>query len=209
MTQYLLAIHRDGLPPKSPAEFRQSFKDVEAFCDELRAAGAWVFQGGLRADATPKVVRISDGTVVTTDGPFAETKEQLGGFWIVEAADLDAALGWAAKASASCGHPIEVRPFEKDEEGCEVDIMNEVGTLHRLAGDLELATGYYREAVDMARETADSRGEAHALAGLGRCAVAAGDLSGARDLLGQSRQIFEQIGAADAVDVAAELGDQT
>jgi len=86
-----------------------------------------------------------------------------------------------------------------------VDILNEVGTLHRQQGDLDRATAYHREALDMARETDSSSGEAHALASLGRTALAAGDVSGARDLLGQSRRIFEQIGAADAVDVAAEL----
>jgi tetratricopeptide (TPR) repeat protein len=132
-------------------------------------------------------------------------QEQLGGFWIIEAADLDAALAWAAKAAAAVCHPIEVRPFEGAEEGCEVDILNEVGTLHRQQGDLGRATAYHREALEMAREIASSSDEAQALAGLGRCALAAGDLSGARDLLGRSRRIFEQIGAAEAADVAAEL----
>lgn len=64
MTQYLLAIHNDGLPQRSAEDFRQSFKDVEAFDSQLRAADAWVFQGGLRADATPKVVSISEGAVI-------------------------------------------------------------------------------------------------------------------------------------------------
>lgn len=153
------------------------------------------------------------GTVVTTDGPFAETKRQLGGFWITEAADLDAALAWAAKVTAAVGHPFEVRPFEvrpfeKKDEGRQADIMTEVGTLHRLAGagDLDQATAYHhRESLDMAQEIDSSRDKAHTLAGLGRCALATGDLSGARDLLAQSRQIFEHIGAAEAVDVATEL----
>ena len=62
------------------------------------------------------MVRVKDGDVITTDGPFAETKEQLGGFWVIEAADLDAALAWAAKGAAACGAPVEVRPFQEEPE---------------------------------------------------------------------------------------------
>ena len=82
----------------------------------IKEAGIWVFAGGLHPATTATVVRYQDGDVLTTDGPFAETKEQLGGFWIIEAPDLDAALSWAGKASQACQAPVEVRPFQ-DEAG--------------------------------------------------------------------------------------------
>ena len=81
------------------------YKDVDVFNEELKAKGAWVFAGGLHPADTATVVRVKDGEVLTTDGPFAETKEQLGGFWIIEAPDLDAALAWAAKGAAACQGP--------------------------------------------------------------------------------------------------------
>jgi hypothetical protein len=90
-----------------------SYQTVDAYNADLQAAGAWVFAGGLHPPSTATVVRAQGGQVVTTDGPFAETKEQLGGFWIIQAPDLDAALDWAAKGSAACGEPVEVRPFEE------------------------------------------------------------------------------------------------
>jgi hypothetical protein len=116
--KYLLSVYNvDGRPPLSEEDFEQSIKDVNDLNAELSAAGAWVFAGGLHADATSTatVVRSVDGKIVTTDGPFAETKESLGGFWIIEVLDLDAALAWAAKTTVACRHPIEVRPFWEDE----------------------------------------------------------------------------------------------
>ena len=114
MKQYLLAVHMvEGEPGRSDAEAQQTYKAVDAYNAELQAAGAWVFAGGLHPPATATVVRAQGGQVVTTDGPFAETKEQLGGFWIIEATDLDAALDWAARGSAACGGPVEVRPFQE------------------------------------------------------------------------------------------------
>ena len=98
---------------------QQAYKAVDAFNAELQSAGAWVFAGGLHPPATATVVRAQGGQVVTTDGPFAETKEQLGGFWVIKAADLDAALDWAAKGSAACGGPVEVRPFQEHPGGVE------------------------------------------------------------------------------------------
>ena len=117
MTQYLLSIYRDD-KPLSEEEFRQSYKDVNALADELTAAGSLVFGGGLN-HATPTVVRSIDGKIVTTDGPFAETKEHLGGFWIVEAADVDTAREWAARLAAACRRPVEVRTFESDDATVE------------------------------------------------------------------------------------------
>ncbi|MGH8990025.1 MAG: YciI family protein [Acidimicrobiia bacterium] len=92
----------------------QMYKDVDVFNQELKDEGAWVFAGGLHPATTATVVRVEDGEVITTDGPFAETKEQLGGFWIVEASDLDAALALAARGATACQAPVEVRPFQND-----------------------------------------------------------------------------------------------
>jgi hypothetical protein len=113
MTQYLLSVHMvEGEPVPSEDEIPTIYADVDTFNEEVKAAGAWVFAGGLHPADTATVVRATDGEVVTTDGPFAETKEQLGGFWVIEAADLDAALAWAAKGSAACRGAVEVRPFQ-------------------------------------------------------------------------------------------------
>jgi hypothetical protein len=115
MKQYLLSVHMvEGAEPPSEDEMQQAYKDVDALNAEIQAEGAWIFAGGLHPPLTATVVRISDGEVVTTDGPFAETKEQLGGFWVIKAADLDQALAWAAKATRACREPVEVRPFQDD-----------------------------------------------------------------------------------------------
>jgi hypothetical protein len=114
MSQYLLAVHMvEGEPPRSDEDTQKAYGDVDAFNAEVKAAGAWVFAGGLHPPAIATVVRAQGGKVLTTDGPFAETKEQLGGFWVVDVPDLDAALAWAAKGSAACGGPVEVRPFQE------------------------------------------------------------------------------------------------
>jgi hypothetical protein len=113
MKQYLLSVHMvEGTPAPSEAETQQMYQAVDAFNQELMQAGEWVFAGGLLPADTATVVRAQGGKVVTTDGPFAETKEQLGGFWVVQAADLDAALAIAARGSAACRGPVEVRPFQ-------------------------------------------------------------------------------------------------
>jgi hypothetical protein len=115
MKQYLLAVHMvEGEPTPPEAEIQQAYKAVDAFNAELHSAGAWVFAGGLHPPTTATVVRSQGGQVVTTDGPFAETKEQLGGFWVIQVADLDAALDWAAKGSEACRQPVEVRPFQDE-----------------------------------------------------------------------------------------------
>jgi len=114
MTQYMLSVHHGDEVPLSDEEMQQSFKDTEALNSQMEESGVWVFAGGLHAPSTATVVRVKDGAVVTTDGPYAETKEQLGGFWVIEAADLDAAIDWAAKATAACRLPVEVRPFQEE-----------------------------------------------------------------------------------------------
>ena len=90
------------------------FRDVDALNSELQSAGAWVFAGGLHPESTASVVRVKDGAVLITDGPFPEGKEHIGGFWIIQADDLDAALIWAAKATRACAGPVEVRPFQEE-----------------------------------------------------------------------------------------------
>jgi hypothetical protein len=115
MTQYLMAVHHSpDAPPPPPEEMQKAFRQVDEFNAELQASGAWVFGGGLEDPSIATVVRSEHGEVIMTDGPFAETKEQLGGFWIIEAPDLDAALALAAKASAACMGPVEVRPFQAE-----------------------------------------------------------------------------------------------
>ena len=118
MKQYMLSVHSaegQQLPP--PEEVQQTYADVDAFNAELRAEGAWVFGGGLHPPASATVVRVQGDEVFTIDGPFAETKEHLGGFWVIKAADLDAALAWAAEAARACRAPVEVRPFQEDPAG--------------------------------------------------------------------------------------------
>jgi hypothetical protein len=115
MTQYMLSVHHSpDAPPPPPEQMQQAFQQVDKFNEKLQAAGAWVFGGGLEAPDIATVVRSEGGETVTTDGPFAETKEHLGGFWVIEAPDLDAALDWAAQGSAACMGPVEVRPFQAE-----------------------------------------------------------------------------------------------
>jgi hypothetical protein len=116
MTQYLLSVwHSPSNPvPDDPEVMQKAFEQVDAFNAELQASGSWVFAGGLHAPETATVVRAVAGEAIITDGPFAETKEQLGGFWIIDVADLDAALSWATRGSAACMGPVEVRPFQSE-----------------------------------------------------------------------------------------------
>jgi hypothetical protein len=112
MQRYLLSvIQPDGGPPES-LDMDRVMREVAAFVDELKDAGAWVFSGGLHPASTATVVRVRDDEVLMTDGPFAEGKEHVGGLTIVEAPDLDAALEWGRKAARATGLPIEVRPFQ-------------------------------------------------------------------------------------------------
>ena len=116
MKQYLLSVyHPEGEIP--PPEFLEKvMRDVDALNQEIKAAGAWVFAGGLYPSSTATVVRVQNGEVLTTDGPFVEGKEHVGGFWVIKASDLDAALAWGRKATRACGVPIEVRPFQDEAE---------------------------------------------------------------------------------------------
>ena len=117
MKQYLLSVHMvDGEAPPAPEVMEKAYRDVNALNAEIQKAGAWVFAGGLHPANTATVVRVQDGELLTTDGPFAEGKEHIGGFWVIKAADLDAALAWAARATRACGGPVEVRPFQDEPE---------------------------------------------------------------------------------------------
>jgi hypothetical protein len=118
MTQYMMTVHSvEGEEPPSPDRMQEIYATVNAFNDELRSAGAWVFAGGLEPAHTATVVKIEGGEAVLTDGPFTESKEHVGGFWVIEAADLDAALRWAEGGARACDGPVEVRPFQPMREG--------------------------------------------------------------------------------------------
>jgi hypothetical protein len=128
MTQYLLAIHHAGARPDlPPEEWRQSFADVGALVDRMTDAGAFVFAGGLLPESAT-VVRQSGGDFQMTDGPYTETKERLGGFWIINAADVDEALEWAKLATVACRLPVEVSPFdERDPDVLLAELQDEHG----------------------------------------------------------------------------------
>ena len=111
MKQYLLSIYQPDGPPPPPDILGPIMSRVAAVQAELQAAGAWVFAAGLHPPATATTVRVRGDEVLLTDGPFAEGKEHLGGFTIVRAPDLDAALEWGRKAAAATTLPVEVRPF--------------------------------------------------------------------------------------------------
>jgi hypothetical protein len=115
MTQYLMSVwHSEGDPLPPEDEIEEMFAAVGDFNEELRTSGAWVFAGGLHPPSTATVVDGTGSEVVTTDGPYSESKEQIGGFWVVEAPDLDAALDLAARGSRACRGRVEVRPFQDE-----------------------------------------------------------------------------------------------
>jgi len=112
MKQFLLSIYQPagGLPP--PEVLGKIMRDLDVVNQEIKAAGAWVLAGGLLPLHIANVARLKDGEVITTDGPFAETKEFLGGIYIILAPDLEAALAWGGKIARATTLPIEVRPFQ-------------------------------------------------------------------------------------------------
>jgi len=111
MTQYLVAIHHpDDYDPSTEDEAMS--RDIDVLNDEMVAAGVRIFVGGLSPARRAKSLRAQPGgKVLITDGPYLETKEHIGGFWVLEAADLDEALAWGRKAAVACRAPVEVRPF--------------------------------------------------------------------------------------------------
>ena len=114
MPHYMLSVHSvagDRREPMTDEQMKQSSEQIAILEQEMRSTGTWVFSGRLHEPDTATVVRISGGEVVTTDGPFVESKEHLGGFYIIQAVDLDAALAWATKTTRAVDMPIEVWPF--------------------------------------------------------------------------------------------------
>jgi hypothetical protein len=115
MKQYLLSVYQpDGEPPP-PEILGPIMEKVAALRDEMKAAGVWVFAGGLHDPSTATVLHVKNGELLTTDGPYVEGKEHLGGFTVIKAPDLDAALEWGRKAARAITLPIEVRPFQDDD----------------------------------------------------------------------------------------------
>jgi hypothetical protein len=121
MSRYLLSIYQPDGDPPPPHLLEPVMRDINALIQEAKAAGVWVFNGGLHPPGTATVVRYKGGDALVTDGPFAEGKEHVGGFLVIDVSDLDAALEWGRKLARALtlpGHeehgglPIEVRPFQ-------------------------------------------------------------------------------------------------
>jgi hypothetical protein len=112
MTQYLVAIYRPERYDPPVSEDEAMGRDIDALNDEMKAAGVRVFAGGLQPESRARSLRLQPaGKVLITDGPYAETKEHIGGFWVLNATDLDEALAWGRKAAVACRASVEVRPF--------------------------------------------------------------------------------------------------
>lgn len=111
MKKYLLSVYQPDGDPPPPDVLAKIMSDLNALRQELEAAGAWVFAAGLSPPSTAKVVRVKNAKAFITDGPFIESKEHIGGFTVIQARDLDAALEWGRRAAAATTLPIEVRPF--------------------------------------------------------------------------------------------------
>jgi hypothetical protein len=111
MTQYLLSVYQPDGPIPEPEALAAIGRDLQAVNDDIRAAGAWVFSNGLLPADAATVLRPGGSEVLITDGPYTEGKEHLGGFTIVEAPDLDAALEWGRRVAIASTLPVEVRPF--------------------------------------------------------------------------------------------------
>jgi hypothetical protein len=117
MKRYLLSIHQPDGDPPPPAILDPVIRNIAALNREMREAGAWVFNGGLHPASTATVVRARNGEVLTTDGPYTEGKEHIGGVVVIVARDLDAALEWGRKLAVATTLPVEVRPFQGEVDG--------------------------------------------------------------------------------------------
>lgn len=112
MAQYLVAIHHPDDYDPAVTEDEAMTRDIDVLNDEMVAAGVRVFVGGLHPAHCAKSLRAQpDGEVHVSDGPYLQTKEHVGGFWVLETADMDEALAWGRKAAIACRAPVEVRPF--------------------------------------------------------------------------------------------------
>jgi hypothetical protein len=116
MKQYLLSVYQPDGPLPEPEFLAQVGRELTELNREMIEAGVWVFSDALHAPDTATVLRAKDGDVVTTDGPYTEGKEHLGGFTIIAAPDLDAALAWGGRLAQITTLPIEVRPFQGDAD---------------------------------------------------------------------------------------------
>jgi hypothetical protein len=114
MKQYMLSVYQPDGPVPTPDVLGKIMQDLEVLNREMKAAGAWVFSVGLHPPSTATVVKVRAGDVLITDGPFTEAKEHIGGFTIIRAPDLDAALEWASKVARATTLPVEVRPMQGD-----------------------------------------------------------------------------------------------
>ena len=113
MPQYLLSVHNDDTSPYATTEeMNEAYAATGVVNDEMRAAGVYLFAGGLMPSTTATVVRAKDGALLHTDGPYLEAKEHIGGFWILDVADAEAATAWAEKATVACRGAVEIRPFQ-------------------------------------------------------------------------------------------------
>ena len=165
MTQYMMSVYMvEGSEQPTPEAMEKAYRDVDVFNAKLQEKGVWVFGGGLHPANTATVVRETSGDVLTSDGPFAESKEQLGGFWIIEAPDLDAALEWAAEATVACRHPSRSARSRTTERSPMVGAVNAadiervfraesgraVASLVRFFGDIDIAEEAVQEAFAIA-----------------------------------------------------------
>jgi hypothetical protein len=119
MTQYLLSVHSteaDHVMDLDDPDIQRRFAATGAFNDKLVETGVFVFANGLEAASTATTVTAHQGDLVITDGPYLETKEHIGGFWVIDVADLDVALKLAEEASRACEETVEVRPFQSGPE---------------------------------------------------------------------------------------------
>jgi hypothetical protein len=117
VNQYLLSVYQPDGPLPEPEFLEQVMRKLDAWNADLRAAGAWVFTGGLHSPDSATVLRLRDGGVVATDGPYLEGKEHIGGFTVIAAPDLAAAIEWGRRLAVASTLPIEVRPFAGDAAG--------------------------------------------------------------------------------------------
>jgi hypothetical protein len=113
MAHYLLSVHNDDNPVyPTPERMERAYAATGRVNAEMQAAGVWVFAGGLEPSTTARVVRVRDGALERTDGPYLESKEHIGGFWVLDVADEAEALAWAEKGALACEGDVEVRPFQ-------------------------------------------------------------------------------------------------
>lgn len=116
MKRYLLTIYQPDGDPPAPEIMDKVMREIDVLIQDAKAAGAWLFNAGLHAPSTATVVRLHEGEMLMTDGPYTEGKEHVGGILIIKAPDLDSALEWGRRAARAITLPIEVRPFQGEAE---------------------------------------------------------------------------------------------